>query len=138
MRASLSSKHKPVKPGAEIVRWKMWILVDNSRAPRALLHILPWIALSLFAGTYPPRPRRLPCEGAALCGGHGLQPTLAALAAERDSVRVLLPGGPTSRPRRGWRHQNAWKIAHVSTIRSHASTLGGRGHSVRTMCVSDR
>src|SRR5881396_3330797 len=92
MRASLSSKHKPVKPGAEIVRWKMWILVDNSRAPRALLHILPWIAYSCLRGLIH-RPRRLPCEGAALCSGHGLQPTLAALAAERDSVRVLLPGG---------------------------------------------
>ena len=36
------------------------------------------------------------------------------------------------------RVQNAWKAAHVSTIRSHASVLGGRGESVITMCVSER
>ena len=55
MRASLSSKHEPVKPGREIIRRKMWILVDNARTPQTLLHLLPRIALSPFAGTYPPR-----------------------------------------------------------------------------------
>jgi hypothetical protein len=25
------SKHEPVKPGSEIVWWKVWILVDNFR-----------------------------------------------------------------------------------------------------------
>jgi len=29
-RASWSSRHEPVKPGNEIVWWKVWILVGNS------------------------------------------------------------------------------------------------------------
>ena len=55
MRASSFSKHERVKPGDEIVRWKVWTLVDNSRPTRALLHLLRRIALSTFAGTFPPR-----------------------------------------------------------------------------------
>ena len=53
-------KHEPVKSGAEIVRWKMWILVGNSGPPNILLQFLQWIALSPFAGTYPPRPENRP------------------------------------------------------------------------------
>ncbi len=56
-RASSSSKHEPVKPGSEIVRWKVWTLVDNSRPPHALLHLLRRIALFRFAGTFPQRER---------------------------------------------------------------------------------
>src|SRR5262249_1559203 len=37
MRASSFSKHEHVKPGGEIVRWKVWTLVDSSRPTRALL-----------------------------------------------------------------------------------------------------
>jgi hypothetical protein len=46
-------KHEPVKPGSEIVRWKVWILVDNSGPPSTLLQFLRWIALSPFVGTFP-------------------------------------------------------------------------------------
>jgi hypothetical protein len=53
--ASSSSKHKPVKPGGEIIRCKVWILVDKARTPQTLLHLLPRIALCPCAGTYPPR-----------------------------------------------------------------------------------
>ena len=49
------SKHEPVKPGNEIVRWKVWMLVDNLRPRPVLLHLLRRIALSPFAGTYAPR-----------------------------------------------------------------------------------
>jgi hypothetical protein len=51
---------KPVKRGGKIVRWKVWILVDNSRAPHTSLQLLRWIALSSFAGTFPPGSAR-PC-----------------------------------------------------------------------------
>jgi hypothetical protein len=37
----------------------------------------------------PPRLRRLPCDLAALLGSHGIEPTLAATATKRHSVRVL-------------------------------------------------
>ena len=39
--------------------------VDNSRPPNTLLHLLRWLALSPFAGTFPPRPCRLAGERAA-------------------------------------------------------------------------
>src|SRR5262249_28558509 len=70
--ASLSSKHKPVKPGRRNSSGKMWILVDKSRPPRAFLYPLPWIALSRSAGTYPRRPRRLARDLAVLLGQHAL------------------------------------------------------------------
>ena len=50
MRASWSSKHEPVKPGREIIRCKLWILVDNARTPQTLLHLHPRIALCPAAG----------------------------------------------------------------------------------------
>ncbi len=53
------SKHEPVKPGSEIVWWKVWMLVDNPRPPPALPHLLRGIALCPLAGTFPPCPRRL-------------------------------------------------------------------------------
>jgi hypothetical protein len=52
--ASSSSKRTPVKPGGKIVRWEMWILVDNPDRRALLLRLLPRIALSPFARTYPP------------------------------------------------------------------------------------
>src|SRR4029450_12382358 len=99
IRASLSSKLKPVKPGGEIVRWTMWILVDNFGPRCTLLYLFRRIALSPFARTCPPRPRRFPREGAAVFVGHRGEARLrtaprcgfAAQASERDRRWILPP-----------------------------------------------
>jgi len=77
----------------------MWILVDNFGLRCTLRYLLPSIALSPFARAYPPRPRRLPREGAAFFVGHrgearlraAPRSGLAAQASERDRRWVLPP-----------------------------------------------
>ena len=64
----------------------MWIVVDNSRPPRALLHLLPWIALSPFAGLIL-RPRRLPRERAVAVSPLRLRPRASSGMNEGSSVQ---------------------------------------------------
>jgi hypothetical protein len=43
-RASSSSKHEPVKPGSEIVWWKVWILVGNlERRTLSVIFFSRWL-----------------------------------------------------------------------------------------------
>src|SRR5262249_51208707 len=89
MRASWSSKHEPVKPGREIIRCKVWILVDNARTPQTLLHLHPRIALYPVAGLIH-RARKQPQNSTAHSGA----------AATATSTAVA------SEPRRIARHQS--------------------------------
>jgi hypothetical protein len=74
--------------------------VDNFGLQCTPLYLLPkLIALSPFARAYPPRPRRLPREGAPFLVGHrgetrlraAPRSGLAAQAPERDRRWVLPP-----------------------------------------------